>query len=152
MLYVISVTKIINHTVIRCLTVPFKSFVVYSYCTLMLLQKCFIFKNRKVMEAVITIPHQDNGCVRIAGHTYSKQGAVLPLGPLDQASRDFHSLTGRVDAPTQPGSSYRRQTVVPLLSIRMGSKSLRSELGRGLAQPLEERHGPRTCHKLTRTI
>ena len=31
----------------------------------------------------------------------SKQGAVLPLGPLDQASRDIYSLTGRVDTPTQ---------------------------------------------------
>ncbi|KAB0395178.1 hypothetical protein E2I00_007516 [Balaenoptera physalus] len=28
--------------------------------------------------------------------------AVLPLSSLDQASRDFYSLTGRVDAPTQP--------------------------------------------------
>lgn len=39
------------------------------------------------MEAGITIPHQDNGCARIVGHTYSKQGAVLALGALDQASR-----------------------------------------------------------------
>ena len=54
------------------------------------------------MEAVTTVPHQDDGYVRIPAHTDLKQGAFLSLGPLDQASRDFYSLTGRVDAPTQP--------------------------------------------------
>ena len=28
-----------------------------------------------------------------------KQGTVIPLKPLDQESRDFNSLTGRVDGP-----------------------------------------------------
>ena len=54
------------------------------------------------MEAVTTVPRQDDGHARIPAHTDLKQGAVLPLGPLDQASRDFYSLTGRVNAPTQP--------------------------------------------------
>ena len=31
-----------------------------------------------------------------------KQEAVPSLGPLDQASRDFYSLTGRVNTPAQP--------------------------------------------------
>ena len=118
MLHVVSVIKLISYSIIRCVTVPFKSFVVYRQ----LLHPDAITKMlhlRKTMEAGITIPHQDNSCARIAGHTYSKQGAVLALGALDQASRDFHSPTGRVDAPTQPGSSYRRRTVVPLLSRRM---------------------------------
>ena len=30
-----------------------------------------------------------------------KQEAILPRGPLDQASRDFYSLTSRADAITQ---------------------------------------------------
>ena len=54
------------------------------------------------MEAVTIVPHQDDGYARIPAHTDLKQGPVLLLGPLDQASRDFYSLTGRVDAPTQP--------------------------------------------------
>ena len=41
------------------------------------------------MVAVITVPHQDDGYARILAHTKLKQGAVLPLGPLDQASRVF---------------------------------------------------------------
>ena len=31
-----------------------------------------------------------------------KHAAVLPLGPLDQAPRDFHSFTGSVDALLLP--------------------------------------------------
>ena len=54
------------------------------------------------MEAVTTVPHQDNGYVKIPAHTDLKREAALPLGPLNQAPRDFYSLTGRVDAPTQP--------------------------------------------------
>ena len=54
------------------------------------------------MEAVTTVPHQDEGYVKIPAHTDLTRGAVLPLGPLDQASRDFYSLTSRVNAPTQP--------------------------------------------------
>ena len=54
------------------------------------------------MEAVTTVPHQDDGYARITAHTDLKQGAALPLGPLDQASRDVYSLTGRVHTRTQP--------------------------------------------------
>ena len=54
------------------------------------------------MEAVTTVPHQDDGYARIPAPTDLKQGAVLPQGPLDLASRDVYSLTGRIDAPTQP--------------------------------------------------
>ena len=31
-----------------------------------------------------------------------EQEAVLPLGFLDQVSRDIYSLTGRVDTPSHP--------------------------------------------------
>ena len=54
------------------------------------------------METDTTVPRQDDGYARIPAHTDLKQGAVLPLGPLDQAYRDFYSLTVGVDAPTQP--------------------------------------------------
>ena len=52
------------------------------------------------METVTTVPHQEDGYVRISAHSDLKQGVVLPLRPLDQSSREFYSLTGRVDAPT----------------------------------------------------
>ena len=32
---------------------------------------------------------------------FNLRQAILPRGPLDQASRDFYSLTSRVDAITQ---------------------------------------------------
>ena len=54
------------------------------------------------MEAVTTVLYQDDDYARTPAYTDLKQGAVLPLGPLDQASRGFYSLTGRVDALTQP--------------------------------------------------
>ena len=63
------------------------------------------------MEAVTIVPHQDDGYARIPAYTDLKQGAVLPLGPLDLASRDFYSLTGRVmpllilEAVTEEGPS-----------------------------------------------
>ena len=66
-----------------------------------------------------TVPHQDDGYARIPAHTDLKQGAVMPQGPLDEASTYFYSLTGRVYAPTQPGSSYRRWTFTPLPPIRI---------------------------------
>ena len=53
------------------------------------------------METVTTVPHQDDGYARIPAHTDLKQEGVLPLEPLGQAPRDFYSLTGRVDTPTQ---------------------------------------------------
>ena len=70
----------------------------------MFLEKCFIFKkiHRKATEAVTTVPHQDDSYARIPAYTDSKQEAILPLGPLDQTCRDFYSLTGSVNAPTQP--------------------------------------------------
>ena len=52
------------------------------------------------MEAVVTVPHQNDGNERIPAHTHLKQGVLRPLGPPDQASREFYSLTGRVDAHT----------------------------------------------------
>ena len=54
------------------------------------------------MEAVTTVPQQDDGYERIPAHIDLKQGGIWPLGPLYQASRDFYSLTGRVDASAQP--------------------------------------------------
>ena len=60
--------------------------------------KCCIKKiHRKATEAVTTVPHQDDGYVRILAHTNLKQGTVQPLRLLYQASRDFYSLTGRVN-------------------------------------------------------
>ena len=72
--------------------------------TLMLLQKCFIFKriHRKATEGVTTVPYQDDGYAKTPAHIHTKQEATLPLRPLDQASRDFYSLTGRVNTPTEP--------------------------------------------------
>ena len=54
------------------------------------------------MEAVTTTSHQDDGYVSIPVHTDLKQGAVLPLRPQDQASIDFYTFKGRVDASDQP--------------------------------------------------
>ena len=54
------------------------------------------------METITTVPHQDDGYVRIPAPTDLKQGAARPLGPLDQASREFYSLTDKADDPTQP--------------------------------------------------
>lgn len=67
-------------------------------------KKCFIIKeiHIKSVDAVTTVPHQDDGYMRIAAHTNLKQDSLLPLQPLDQALRDFYSLTGRVNTPTQP--------------------------------------------------
>ena len=67
-------------------------------------KKCFIIKeiHRKAMETITTVPHQDDDYGRIPAHTDLKQGAALPLGPVDQAPRDFYPLTGRVNALTQP--------------------------------------------------
>ena len=48
------------------------------------------------METITTVLQQDDGYARIPAHTDLKQGSALPLGPLDQASRDFYFLTGRV--------------------------------------------------------
>ena len=53
------------------------------------------------MEAVTTVPHQNDGYMRIPAHTSLKQDSILPLQPLDQAPRDFYSPTGRVNTPTQ---------------------------------------------------
>ena len=78
------------------------------------------------MKTVMTVPHQDDGYVRIPAHTDLRQGIVLPLGLLGQASRDFYS---------------RQAESMPLLSLEavtedrhraashknMGVKSLREE-------------------------
>ena len=43
------------YTVIKCLTIPFESFVIYRhFCTLVLVQKCFVIKKiqRKTKETV----------------------------------------------------------------------------------------------------
>ena len=42
------------------------------------------------------------GYVSIPVHTDLKQGAVLPLRLQDQASTDFYTFKGRVDASDQP--------------------------------------------------
>ena len=70
------------------------------------------------METVTTVPHQDDGYARIPAHTNLKQGAVLPLGPLDQASRDFYFLTGPYSALKQlqkmdhcPSASHKNMEV-----------------------------------------
>ena len=57
----------------------------------MALQKCFSFRkiHRKTSEAVTTVPHQDDVCAGIPAQTCLKQEVVLPLGPPDQASKDF---------------------------------------------------------------
>ena len=75
-----------------------------SYYTLMFLQKCFVFKriHRKATEAVTTVLYQDDGYAKTPAHIHTKQEAILPLRPLDQASRDLYSLTDRADTPTQP--------------------------------------------------
>ena len=67
-------------------------------------KKCFIIKeiHIKSMEAVTTVPHQDDGYMRTPAHTNLKQDSILPLQPLDQALREFYSLTGRVGTATQP--------------------------------------------------
>ena len=72
-------------------------FVLWRYC-----KKCFIIKEirRKAKEAVVTVPHQNDGNEWIPAHTHLKQGVLLPLGHADQASRDFYSPAGRVDAHT----------------------------------------------------
>lgn len=53
------------------------------------------------MEAVTTVPWQDDGFVRFPAHTDLQQVAALPLGHLDQISRDFYSLTAKVDISTK---------------------------------------------------
>ena len=52
------------------------------------------------MEAVTVVPHQDKGSERTPAYIDLKQGAVLTLGLLHQASRDFPFLTGKVNTPT----------------------------------------------------
>ena len=56
------------------------------------------------MEAVTIGSHQDNGYVRTPAHTNLKQGAVLSLGLIDQASRVFYfySLRGSFNTLTKP--------------------------------------------------
>ena len=79
---------------------PFKPFVIYRQLLLNsdAVTKCCIKKiHRKATEAVTTVPPQDDGYVRILAHTNLKQGTVQPLRLLYQASRDFYSLTGRVN-------------------------------------------------------
>ena len=105
-----------DYTLIRSLTMPFKPFVIYRQLLLNsdAVTKCCIKKiHRKATEAITTVPHQDDGCVRILAHTNLKQGTVQPLRLLNQASRDFYSLTGRVNI-CQLWSNYGRWTVVPL--------------------------------------
>ena len=57
------------YTVIKCLTIPFESFVIYRYfCTPVLVQKCFVIKKiqRKTKETVTTVLHQHDGFVGIS--------------------------------------------------------------------------------------
>ena len=86
---------------------PCKPFVTYRYFYTLVLRKSasssrrFIKKGEeKGMEAVTVVPHQGNGSERTPAYIDLKQGAVLTLGPLDQASRDFPFLTGKVNTPT----------------------------------------------------
>ena len=79
------------------------------------------------MEAVTAVTHQDDGYARITAHTDLKQGAVLPLGPLDQASRDFYSLTGRVDTPHSALKQLQKTDHCPSASHKKGVKYLRGE-------------------------
>ena len=78
---------------------PFESFVIYRQLLLNsdAVTKCCIQKiHRKATEAVTTVPYQDDGYAKTPAHIHTKQEAILSLRPLDQASRDFYSLTGKV--------------------------------------------------------
>lgn len=86
-----------GYTIIRSLTMPFKPFVIYRQLLLNsdAVTKCCIKKiHRKAIEAVTTVPHQDDGHVRILAHTNLKQGTLQPLRPPNQASRDFYWQAG----------------------------------------------------------
>ena len=106
------------------------SFIDSYYCTLMLFQKCFIFKNIH-REATEAVPHQDDGYAMIPAHVNLKQEAVLLLGPLDQASRDLSLPDRQGWCPYSALKQLQMTDHCPCASHKiMGVKSLSGEWDR----------------------